>query len=180
MTDLLNSPLWVLISASALAVLFAHAALLKAADRELLLHHLAGYGIPVGVRGALAHVVIALEGVTAAALLSPWRSVGAWLAAALLGIYALAMALQLVQRRVIDCGCGGQALPVSWVLVLRNSLLMALAWMASQSADMRDLAWIDFWVVMAAVLLMVVLYTAIHQVLMQQAMLRQRLFSGSL
>jgi hypothetical protein len=65
-------------------------------------------------------------------------------------------------------------------LVLRNSLLMALAWMASQSADMRDLAWIDFWVVMAAVLLMVVLYTAIHQVLMQQAMLRQRLFSGSL
>jgi hypothetical protein len=42
----------------------------------------------------------------------------------MLGIYALAMALQLMQRRVIDCGCGGQALPVSWVLVVRNGLLM--------------------------------------------------------
>jgi hypothetical protein len=180
MTDLLNSPLWVLITASALAVLFAHAALLKASDRELLIHHLAGYGIPVDARNGVAHAVIALEGMTAASLLSPWRSPGAYLAVAMLGIYALAMALQLMQRRVIDCGCGGQALPVSWVLVVRNGLLMMLAWMASQSADMRDLAWIDFWVVMAAVLLMVVLYTAIHQVLMQQAMLRQRLYSGSL
>lgn len=180
MTDLLNSPLWVLITASALAVLFAHAALVKAADRELLIHHLAGYGMPVGVRSGLAYAVIALEGATAAALLSPWRSVGACLAAALLGLYALAMALQLMQRRVIDCGCGGQALPVSWVLVVRNGVLMVLAWVASQTTDMRDLVWIDFWVVMAAVLLMVVLYTAIHQVLMQQALLRQRLFSGSL
>lgn len=180
MIDVLNNPLWVLITASALAVLFAHAALLKASDTELLVHHLAGYGVPTGVRNGLAYAVIAFEGLTAAALLSPWRSLGAWLALGLLGIYAIAMALQLVQRRVIDCGCGGQALPVSWVLVLRNSFLMGMAWMATQSVNMSDLAWIDFWVVMAAVLLMVVIYTAIHQVLMQQALLRQRLFSGSL
>lgn len=180
MATIWNHPLWVLIASSALAVLFAHAALLKVADRELLVHHLAGYGIPGGVRHGLAHVVIALEGVTAAALLSPWRNLGAYMATALLCIYALAMALQLIQRRVVDCGCGGQALPVSWVLVGRNVLLMALAWTASQTADLHGLTWIDFWVVMAAVLLMVVLYTAIHQVLMQQALLRQRLFSGSL
>lgn len=180
MTMILNNPLWVLIAASALAVLFAHAALLKAADRELMIHHLAGYGIPVGVRRGLGHWVIVLEGSAAAALLSPWRSVGAYLAAALLGIYAVAMAIQLLQRRVIDCGCGGQALPISWVLIGRNILLIGFAWAASQPADMQDLMWSDFWVVMAAVLLMVVLYTTIHQVLMQQALLRQRLFSGSL
>jgi len=89
-------------------------------------------------------MVIALEGLAAAALLSPWRDWGAYLAAALLGLYALAMGLQLMHHRVIDCGCGAQAMPVSWVLVGRNVLLMALAWMASQPADMQALMWVDF------------------------------------
>jgi hypothetical protein len=175
-----TTPLWVVIAAAAMAVLFAHAALLKVTDLDLLVHHLAGYGVPVSARASVARTVIALEGFTAGTLLSPWRDLGAGLAALLLGVYALAMALQLLQRRVIDCGCGGQALPISWVLVLRNALLIAVSWSASQPADMRELVWVDFGVVVAAVLLMVVLYTAIHQVLMQQALLRQRLFSGSL
>ena len=154
MATLLNHPLSILIAATSLAVLFAHAALLKASDRDLLIHHLAGYGIPAGIRIGIAYAVITLEGLTATALLSPWRDSGAFLAATLLGIYALAMGLQLVQHRAIDCGCGGNALPVSWVLVGRNVLLMALAWIASQTAEMQELMWVDFWVVIAAVLLM--------------------------
>jgi hypothetical protein len=178
--NLLSNPLCVLIAACALAVLFAHAALLKASDRELLTHHLAGYGVPATLRQSVAHLVIAMEAVTAVALISPWRALGALMAAGLLATYALAMALQLLQHRRVDCGCGAQALPVSWVLVLRNALLVALAAIAAQSAEMRELNWMDFGVVMAALLLMVVLYSAIHQVLMQQALLRQRLFNGSL
>jgi len=175
-----NNSLWPVIAAATLTVLFAHAALLKVTNLDLLVHHLAGYGVPVSARAGLARTVIALEGISAVALLSSWRDLGADLAAALLGVYALAMAAQLLQRRVIDCGCGGQALPVSWVLVWRNALLIAFAWTASQPVDMRELVWLDFGVVVAAVLLLVVLYTAIHQVLMQQALLRQHLFSGSL
>jgi len=54
MATILNHPLWVLIAATSLAVLFAHAALLKAGDRDLLIHHLAGYGMPVGTRVGMA------------------------------------------------------------------------------------------------------------------------------
>jgi hypothetical protein len=177
---MLNNPLWAWIAATSLAVLFAHACGVKASDRELLIHHLAGYGVPTGLRKSLAHGVMALEGLTAACLLSPWRKVGALGAAVLLGIYALAMILQLLQKRVIDCGCGGQALPVSWWLVGRNVLLMAWALKASQASGFQERAWVDWGVVMAAVLLLMVLYSAAHQVLLQQSLLRQRLFSGSL
>jgi hypothetical protein len=177
---MLNNPLWAWIAATSLAVLFAHASWIKASDRELLIHHLAGYGVPVGLRKSLAYGVTVLEGLTAVTLVSPWHNWGALSAAALLGIYALAMVLQLLQKRAIDCGCGGQSLPVSWSLVGRNVLLMAWAWEASQIRGLQEWEWIDFGVVMAAVLLLMVLYSAAHQVLLQQSLLRQRLFSGSL
>jgi hypothetical protein len=98
----------------------------------------------------------------------------------MLGLYALAMAWQLMQKRVLDCGCGAQALPVSAWLVGRNMLLMAWAGLASQANQVSQggtWMWADVAVIVAAVLLLVVLYGAAHQVLWQHSLWRQRLMS---
>src|SRR5262249_14927936 len=61
----------------------------------------------------------------------------AW-AAALLGLYAAAIAVNLARgRRHLDCGCTGPALrrPISGWLVLRNLVLVAIA-----PADLAPLA----------------------------------------
>lgn len=180
MTDWTHTQaLWGGIAAAALAVLFAHASAVKAHGMDMLYHHLAGYGVPQAVRAPVAYGVVVLEFATAMALLSPWRSWGAWSAFVLLLVYALAMAVQLCLHRVIDCGCGSQALPVSWTLVQRNALLALVARSATEPVTLDALGGFDFFVVTASVLLSVVLYAALHQVLFHQALMRQRLFSGS-
>ncbi len=70
------------------------------------------------------------EAATGVALMAgsaaPWA---AWAAIALLLVFALAMALNLLRgRRNIDCGCFQSALrqTLSWTLVLRNMLLAAV------------------------------------------------------
>ena len=176
MTEILLNPLLVTIASAALAVLFAHAALVKLGDVALLEHHLAGYSVPASLRAGAGKALIALEGVTALALLSPWRAWGAVSAVVLLWVYALAMAMQLWLKRSIDCGCGAQALPVSLALVWRNALLSLLGGLAMQTVPAQPWTVFDFAVVCAALVLSVVLYTAIHQVLFHQSLLRQRSF----
>lgn len=178
MPELFDNPLLVMICAAALSVLFAHAAVSKLADTDLLIHHLAGYGVPVALRHGVGEGVLLVEGLTALLLVSPWRAEGAALAGFLLGSYALLMAFQITRGRVVDCGCGTQALPVSWVLVFRNLVLMLAAWVASHNTPLENLGLFDFSVVAAAVLLAVVIYTAFHQVLIHQALIRQRLNHG--
>lgn len=113
-----------------LAALFLHAAWHKAQAFWETTGFVADYGLL-----APGHVVqatralIAAEGLCVLALALPAsRSLGALIAAALLGLYALAMALALrAGRRRLDCGCGGAPQPVSGLLVGRNLVLAALA-----------------------------------------------------
>ena len=115
-----------------------------------------------------------LELAAAGLLLTPWRMAGALLAGALLALYGTGMALALAQGRELDCGCGGEPLPVSWALVARNAVLASLAGFAAWPAAARALGWQDFLVVAAAVLLATLLYAALNQVLRHQAGLRAR------
>lgn len=160
-------PLAVWIAAAWLAVLMLHAGLAKAMDRLLFVQHLGAYRVPDAWIWPLSVLLPAAELLCGALLLSPWRGLGAALCAALLLLYALAMAWHRAAGRQLDCGCGGEPLPLSWALVVRNALLALLCWPAAAQPSERVLRWTDQAVVLAAVLLGVLLWAAFHQVLRQ-------------
>ena len=83
--------------------------------------------------------VVALECLACLTLAVPtWRLLGAPLTAGLLVLYSVAIAINLYGRgrTAMDCGCGGEATPLSGWLLLRNGLLLMLAcssWLAAPS-----------------------------------------------
>jgi len=165
-------PLLVWLAAAWLAVLMLHAGLAKARDRDLFTQHLAAYRVPAAWLAPLSHLLPAAELLTGAALLSPWRPLAAAACAALLTVYAAAMAWHRAAGRRLDCGCGGEPLPLSWTLVVRNGLLLLLCAVAGAATSERPLHWGDHAVVAAAVLLGALLWAACHQVLRQRGRAR--------
>jgi hypothetical protein len=165
-------PLPVWIAAALIATLLAHAALAKFADLALFEQHLAAYRMPEALGPFAVRAIPALELGAAALLLSPWRVVGAALAGALLCAYGTAMAWHRLQGHALDCGCGGEPLPVSWPLVARNALLALLALVAAGAMTERAMGLADFAVVAASVVLAALLYAAFHQVLRHRVGLR--------
>lgn len=166
-------PLLVWMAVACLASLFAHAALAKWSDRALFEQHLAALRAPSGWLTPLSFALPALEAAAAVLLLTPWRTAGAALAAALLLMYAGVMAWHRAQGRTPDCGCGGEPLPISWALVARNAALAALAAVAGSHAAPRALGLADFAVIVAGLLLATLLHAALHQVLRHRAGLRR-------
>lgn len=158
-------PLLVWIAASWLALLLAHAGLSKLLDRSLWLQQLSAYRLPSAWLAPLAWALPLSEAALALALLSPLRPWAAAGAASLLLVYAAAMAWQIAHGHSPDCGCGGQPLPVSAWLVLRNGLLLLPAALAALPAHSRALQWMDGAVLAAALLLGALLWSAGHQLL---------------
>jgi len=167
-------PLLVWIAVACTATLFAHAAVVKFMDLILLEQHLAAYGVPYPLLPLASRALPAVETATALLLLTPLRAAGALLAVALLVTYGAAMAWHRLHGRSLDCGCGGEPLPVSWALVARNLLLAGLAWLAGVAMAPRALGLSDFLVIAAAVLLGTLLFAALHQVLRHRAGLHAR------
>ena len=167
-------PLLAWIAAACIATLLAHAALAKLADRTLFQQHLAAYGVPAVLLPLLGVLLPLAEAAAALALLTPWRAGGALLAAALLLLYAGAMAWHRARGRRLDCGCGGEPLPLSWALVLRNLALAALALAAGAPVHARALSLGDFAVIAGALLLATLLHAALHQTLRHRARLSLR------
>lgn len=159
-------PAW--IAAGAIATLFGHAAAAKLMDRSLFEQHLAAYGVPQSALPLFAWALPLLEAATALLLLTPWRTVAAALAAGLLLAYAVAMAWHLARGHVLDCGCGGAPMAVSWALVVRNLALAAIAAAVLWPVAQRTLGWGDFLAVAAVLLLAVLVYAALHEVLRHQ------------
>jgi len=162
-------PLVVWIALACTATLLAHAALSKLADRSLFEQHLAAYGVPLPLTAALAWALPLAEALAALLLLTPWRAAGTALAAALLLLYAGAMAWHRRLGHALDCGCGGEPLPLSWALVARNLALAALAAAAAAPMAPRALGLGDFGVIAAALLLATLLHAALHQILRHRA-----------
>lgn len=156
-------PLW--IARACMATLLAHAALAKWSDVSQFEQHLAAYRVRPGLMPLLRVALPAAEAAAAMLLLTPWRTAGAALAGSLLLAYGAAMAWHVAQGRVLDCGCGGEPMPASWALVLRNAVLLGIAVLAAAPASARAMGLADFMVVMASVLLGTLLYAALHQVL---------------
>jgi len=158
-------PLLIWIAVACTATLFAHAAVAKFADLPLLEQHLHAYGVPMGALPIASKLLPAVETLAALLLLTPWRTAGALLAAALLLTYAAAMGWHRAHGRAPDCGCGGEPLPVSWALVVRNLMLAGLALLAGAAMAPRATGLPDFLVVAAALMLGTLLYAALHQLL---------------
>jgi hypothetical protein len=158
-------PLFVWIAIAGMAVLLGHAAIVKVQDLGLWSQHLAAYGVPGRVRKLVFWMLPGAEALAAALLLTPWRWIGASLAAGLLLLYGAVMAWQRIQGRTPDCGCGGEAIPVSWALVARNLVLVCMALAAGLPMVERSLDGGDYLVVAAAVVLATLNYAAFHQVL---------------
>jgi hypothetical protein len=135
--------------------LLGGAALAKLRDPRGFASAVAGYRLlPAALAAPASAAFVAGELSIAAALWTPLRAEAALGAAALLALYAAAIAVNLARgRREIDCGCGGpfgkQAL--SEALVLRNLAWAGAALASSLPEAARALAWLDLVTLAAAV-----------------------------
>ena len=111
------------------ALLFAAAAAHKLRGLPSFQSALAGYRLlPPAWAAPAARLIPVLELAVAVGLLLPGLTApAAWAAAAVLAIYAGAVAINLLRgRREIDCGCGGPGgdRPLGVSLVVRNLVLI--------------------------------------------------------
>ncbi|MGH7288377.1 MAG: MauE/DoxX family redox-associated membrane protein [Myxococcota bacterium] len=155
---------------SALALLFAASAFAKLRDVDGFAAAVAGYRIlPARLARAAALVFLALELTLVAALLSPPLRAAAGLgAAALLGLYAFAIAVNLVRgRRHIDCGCSGPGgrQAISGPLAARNALLASAALALALPVAARPWVWLDSLTLIAVVSVSACLYAATNALL---------------
>ncbi|NBA94757.1 MauE/DoxX family redox-associated membrane protein [Pseudomonas sp. R5(2019)] len=158
-------PILVIASAVTVAVILASAATHKFRAPARFANQVEDYQLlPKALVRLVARLLPVLEAGTALALLAPFsRPYAAPLAAGLLALYAAAIGLNLWRgRNDIDCGCAGpdQAQPIRPALLLRNSLLVLLALVASLSPQARELGFFDGFVVLAASAVTLLLYAA--------------------
>lgn len=114
-----------------LAMLWCRAAINKLyASKEFTQLFAAYHLFPQSLAPSMAMILPCVELLVALLLLLPETQIEGGLASgALLSIYAMAMALNLLRgRNHIDCGCHfGSSQTISWLLVTRNMLLACLS-----------------------------------------------------
>lgn len=143
---MMTDPLLIIVIATSLALLFLLAARHKISARHRFEAQLAAYRIlPESLVSPVARVLPWIEIAVALSLLfAITRPVGASGAAALLIIYALAMAVNLSRGRAqIDCGCGDTPQALSGLLLLRNAVLASGALMLLAPVAARPLTLLD-------------------------------------
>ena len=119
--------------------------------------------LPPALVPLAAWLIPLCEALLGLAWLAGHASIAAPLSAALLGIYAAAIAINLGRGRVhMGCGCGlggaaGKDLPLSWWLVVRNVMLGGLALLGVWPAADRALGshdWLTLLLMLAAATLL--------------------------
>ncbi|WP_433766472.1 MauE/DoxX family redox-associated membrane protein [Pseudomonas putida] len=160
-----SDPIFIIASAIAIAVLLASAATHKVRAPARFRKQLGDYQLlPDALVRPVARLVPLLELAIAFALLVPVsRHWAALSAASLLALYAAAIGINLWRgRRDIDCGCAGpdQAQPLRPVLLLRNSVLVGLALVASLAPVARDMNAFDAFVTLASAAVALLIYAA--------------------
>ena len=119
----------------AMAVIFAQAAWQALRDVGAHAGHVAGYRLlPEWAVWGVAWGLPLLSAVAAGLLVAPgFGRAGAVLGLGLMGLFTGAIAANVWRGRVhIDCGCGGaRGQRISWALVERNAVLMAMLALAA-------------------------------------------------
>ncbi len=129
------------------------------------------WAVPIG-----AALIAAELGIAVGLWLPRVGSIAALAAAALLLLYAVAIAVNLARgRRDLDCGCAGPAgrQPISWALVARNLFLVIIAATAARPAAARQWQWVDGLTVAAALIALAALYAALDGLLANGPALRR-------
>lgn len=163
-------PILAHIAAATLAVVLLVGAGHKLADRDGFAGALAQYRLlPEPLLAPMAWLLPLAELVAGLLLLPvasrPW---GAAAAVALLAVVTGAVVVNLLRGRThIDCGCGGPEgrQHLSWLLVVRNALLVGLALGAGTVAPARELVWLDALTVATGTVGLYLLYAAGNQLL---------------
>lgn len=154
-----------------LALLLAFAARHKAVDGPRFRAQLAEYRLlPAAMVAPAALTLMLVELITAVGLLLPGtRSGAALVAAALLALYAGAMAVNIARGRShIDCGCGDAPQLLSPWLVLRNLVLALAACWASLTVTDRALGGLDAVLMPLGLLAVLGVWLALEQLLANQ------------
>lgn len=172
-------PLVPRIIAVGFGLLWLGAAWHKFAAPQLFRAVLANYRLlPAASLDVLTWLLPAVEAMLAAAWLMAFApAITITVTSALLIAYATAIAINLRRGRAhIGCGCGfapgADDQPLSWVLVLRNLLFVALALVALLRQAERSLGIADHALLVLALLVTVLLYTAAMQLLRNRTAFR--------
>lgn len=167
MQALLQEPLITTALRVFLALLFATAALSKLSRIEEFYGVVRNFRLlPDGVSRVVAFVLPVVELAVAVGLvIGPWAVPAATVAAALLIVFALALAINVARGRTyIDCGCFRQGLkqPVSWLLVGRNIVLTLAALSVAYLLPQTPAAGFEDWLIglMAGGLAMMLYFSA--------------------
>jgi len=145
-----------------IALIFLSAAVGKMRNWQIFRGVVANYRLlPPVLVGPVTYVLPPAEAAIGAALptglLTPWLPAAA---AGLLGVFAVAMGINLLRgRRYIDCGCfqGTLKQPLSWILVTRNGLLASLLLAAGAAPSGQPGGWTAANGLLAGVALFIVL-----------------------
>jgi hypothetical protein len=160
----------------ALALVLFAAAWHKLSEPDVFAGALQAYQLlPGGLVMAVVRLLPWVEIAIGAALLAPvTRAPALWAFAALILLYAGAMAVNLWRgRRQIDCGCGGEVHPLSWGLVLRNGVLAAAALLVAGPTAERELEWLDGVSLVVGVLAFYAMYLLFDELLRQFSRIAQ-------
>ncbi len=159
-------PLLHAVLVAALAALWLHAGIAKLRDTTRLEGVIADYLLlPAALARPAALALPAVELAVAAGLVaSPARAAAALVSAALLGVYAAAVAVNLRRgRHSIDCGCGDAPRPIHVWLVGRNAVLAAASLALLVPVGARALGWLDALNAAMALAASVGLYATLEQ-----------------
>jgi Methylamine utilisation protein MauE len=175
-------PLLHLVATGFVIIVLARAVIEKALAYDIYVANLRDYRLlSDAMTPVVAPILLAAESVAIVCLLLPVASgIGAILAAMLLSVYALAMAAVLrAGRNEIECGCGGDGQIVSWALVARNAVLVAISASILLQTSARATSWADMLIGPVAILLLCVLLAIAEKAIGTSAAIR-RLDSSSL
>ncbi len=159
--------------AAALAIVLLVGAWQKLRDLAAFRAALEAYELlPVAVAGLFAWALPVTEAVAGLALvIERTRIPGVMLAAGLLAVVTSAVVINLLRgRHGLSCGCGGieDEQTLSWALVLRNGVLLALLALVSFAPATRALLWLDYLSVAAGACGLYGLYAMLNQLLANQ------------
>ncbi|MCY3750096.1 MAG: DoxX family membrane protein [Gammaproteobacteria bacterium] len=122
------------------------------------------------------YLVPVAEIMTGVALLIPSTArLAAFSAGALLCAYIAAIGINLLRgRRNIDCGCSGpaQKQTISEWMIVRNGLLLGLAFIAGSQTLPRPLLWLDWLTIIPAAVMGCLFYNIINQLLVNKDLLK--------
>lgn len=169
-TSITLDPVLIHAASYMLGAIFLAGAADKFKDRQVFVGVVQAYGLlPVPVVVVFSFFVALAELGIGLTLWVP----AAWPWAQFAGVMLLIMVTGAVVINLLrghtelSCGCGGASAdqPLSWSLVARNGLLVALLLVASANQVQRELVWLDYAAIALAALVGFALYATANQLL---------------